>query len=392
MTAAAFGPGTIDMLHQAATAATGLDDFGDRSYLEPLNVLVDAYASEADFTEVGDAFHFQSLVGALTARLFAQAGWARHPEHREVKVERPIFITGLARTGTTALNRLLVAPPENQGLELWVANMPQPRPPRETWEQRPDFQALDSMIKQTPYGQPEFAHIHFVAADAPEECDILSKQMLMGNMWVATANVPSYAKWLSAQDWTPALERHRANLQLISLADQDKRWVLKNPGHLHNLDELLAVYPDALVIWTHRDPRTTMPSICSLLEHLTPGMSDTHRGPSIGAGQLDYYATGVEKALAARARHDESQFLDVYYQDFVADPMGTVERIYDRLGETMSDAARTAVSAADQASHLANRKPSHRYQLSDFALTEGELDERFAGYLQAHPRVLETRD
>ncbi|QIX26500.1 sulfotransferase [Nocardioides sp. JQ2195] len=390
MSSSMFGAGIIDRLHETATAHTGLEDFGGSSYLEALEVLTTAYDQDADFTELGAEYHFGALVGALAARLFSQSAWSQHPGHADVRIERPVIITGVARTGTTALNRLLCAPAEHQGLDLWLANVPMPRPPRETWPQHPVFQMIDAKIKETPYSRPEFAHIHFVAADAPEECDLLSQQSFMGNMWVATANVPTYAKWLAEQDWVPALERNRKNLQLIGMTVPDKRWVLKNPGHLHNLDELLRVYPDALVIWTHRAPETCIPSISSVLEKLVPGQSHTYEGALIGQGQLDYYATGVEKAMAARARHDEAQFLDVYYDEFVASPMATVERVYDRLGESLTDDARTAVRAADEASHLGHRDPNHHYELADYGLSQAAIDERFGAYLEAHPQVRST--
>ena len=391
MTSTMFGTGAIDRLHDTAAAATGLDDFGDPNYLEALGVLVESYSKEADFTASGEEYHFGALVGALSARLFSQAGWAQHPGYKDVRIERPVIITGLARTGTTALNRLLCAPASHQGLDLWLANIPQPRPPRETWPEHPVFQMVDARIKALPYSREEFAHIHYVSADAPEECDILSQQALMGNMWAATAHVPSYVEWLAEQDWVPTLERNRANLQLIAMTEPDKRWVLKNPGHLHNIDELLAVYPDALVIWTHRDPVRSIPSICSVLEKLVPGTSHTYQGSVIGEGQLDYYATGVERALAARARHDESQFLDVYYNDFVADPMGTVAAIFDRLGVSLTDDDRRAVQVANDASHLAHRVPNHGYGLADYGLSAEKVTGRFTDYLVAHPQVVASR-
>lgn len=391
MTTPKFGPGTIDQLHAAATSATGLDDFGDDGYLEALGVLVDSYRTEADFTAAGAESQFGALVGALCARLFSEAGWAQHPGHVDYRIEQPVIITGVARTGTTALNRLLCAPPEHQGLDLWLAHVPAPRPPRETWPEHPVYSMVDQRVKASPYSRPEFAHVHYVAADHPEECDMLSQQSFMGNMWVATAHVPTYAAWLAAQDWVPALQRNRKNLQLIGMSEPHKRWVLKNPGHLHSIDELLEVFPDALVIWTHRDPEICIPSIASVLEKLAPGSSDTHRGATLGRSQLDYYATGVEKAMAARARHDEAQFMDVNYNHFVADPMATIERIYDVLGVPVSDAARTAIATADQDSHLAHRDPNHRYELADYGLTSDQVRERFADYLEAYQQVLDGR-
>jgi hypothetical protein len=392
MTTTTIGPETTDALHEMASQATGLDDFGDNAHLPAMEVLLESYAREAQFTPAGVEFHMGAVVGALTARLFSEAAWRANPGYQDVRIERPILITGVARTGTTALNRLLCAPANHQGLDLWLANVPQPRPPRDTWDQHPEYQMVRDSVEALPYSREEFAHIHYVKADLPEECDMLSQQYLMGNMWAATANVPTYQSWLEEQDWTPALERNRANLQLIAMTEPEKRWVLKNPGHLYNLDEFLAIYPDALVVWTHRDPRTSIPSICSVLEKLAPGTSELQTGPHVGPRQLDYYANGVEKAMAARARHPEEQFLDVYYEDFVANPMAIVEQVYDRLGAHLPEQDRSVIESEENASKLGHRRPDHRYALADYGLTEGQVRERFTGYLEAHPQVLEPRE
>lgn len=389
MTMTELGPGSADRLHEMASKATGLDDFGDMAHLPALEVLLDSYATQARFTPVGVEFHTAAIVGALSARLVSEAAWRANPGFEDVRIERPIVITGVARTGTTALNRLLCAPQDHQGLDLWLANIPQPRPPRETWAEHPVFQMVRDRVSESPYSREEFAHIHYVQADLPEECDMLSQQNLAGNMWAATANVPAYQSWLEEQDWRPVLERNRANLQLIGMTEPEHRWVLKNPGHLHCLDEFLAVYPDALVIWTHRDPRAAVPSICSVLEKLAPGTSELQTGEHLGPRQLDYYAKGVEQAMAARARHDPEQFLDVYYEDFVRDPMAVVAQVYQRLGVPLSDDDRMAIEAEEKASKLGHRRPDHRYALAEYGLSEGEVVDRFAAYLDAHPRLLD---
>src|SRR5690606_14286106 len=123
----------------------------------------------------------------------------------------------------------------------------------------------------------------------------------------------------AGRDWTPAYRRHRRNLQLIGLNDPGRRWVLKNPSHLFALDALLAVYPDALIVQTHRDPRTAMASMCSLAAHATAGWSDLFTGATIGRDQLDLWSRGLERFRAERARHDPARFADVHYGDFVRD-------------------------------------------------------------------------
>jgi len=162
--------GTIEDLHESATRLTGLTDFGADDYTDGLAVILESYAREADLTPFGQRVARVGLRGALAARLLANAGWAAHPEHEDVVIDRPIFVTGLPRSGTTALHRLLTADPGHQGLELWLAEMPQPRPPRETWAANPVFQHIQAGYQQHHVEHPEFMGVHYIAADAVEEC------------------------------------------------------------------------------------------------------------------------------------------------------------------------------------------------------------------------------
>ena len=183
------------------------------------------------------------LRGALTARLFSEAGWQAYPEHAQVRIDRPLFVTGLPRTGTTALHRLLAADPAHQGLELWLAEAPQPRPPRATWADNPVFQYIQAGCERHHVEHPEFMGVHYMAADQVEECWQLLRQSMRSVSWECLAHLPSYSAWLRGQDWTGAYRRHRRNLQLIGLRTTDRRWVLKNPSHLFALDALLAGLP-----------------------------------------------------------------------------------------------------------------------------------------------------
>jgi hypothetical protein len=195
------------------------------------------------------------------------------------------------------------------------------------------------------------------------------------------AHVPTYSSWLKEQDWTVAYHRHRRNLQLIGLNDAGRRWVLKNPSHLFALDALLTVYPDALVIQTHREPRTAIASLCSLAEQATAGWSGTFRGEVIGQDQLELWARGLETFSAARARRDPARFCDVAYDEFAADPFGTVESIYARFGLPLSGQAADAMRALTAEQRAGDSRPAHRYTLADFGLAAEQVDERFA----AHP-------
>jgi len=172
---------------------------------------------------------------------------------------------------------------------------------------------------------------------------------------------------------------YREARQLIGLRDEGRRWVLKNPSHLFALDALLAAYPDALVIQTHREPVTVIGSMCSLAAHATAGWSGAFTGTVIGADQLELWARGLEEFAAARARHDPAQFLDIDYADFTADPVGTVESVYAHFGLSYSEAAAEAIQALDAAAGRDGGRPSHRYSLADFGLRAEQVNERFGG-------------
>jgi hypothetical protein len=378
--------GTVDDLHASATRLTGLDDFGADDYRDGLAVLLESYAGEEDLTPLGAKMNRVFLRGALTARLLSEAGWRQYPEHADVRIDRPVFVTGLPRTGTTALHRLLTADPAHQGLELWLTQAPQPRPPREMWDSNPVFAQLQAAYAQHHVEHPEFMGVHYIAADQVEECWQLLRQSMRSVSFECLAHLPAYSAWLAQQDWTAAYRRHRRNLQLVGLPDAGRRWVLKNPSHLFALGELLAVYPDALVIQTHRDPRTAIASSCSLAAHATDGWSRRFTGDVIGADQLELWARGLDRFMAVRAASSQSSFCDVGYEDFVADPIGTIESVYGRFGLELPGAAADAMRAVQAGSAGdgggdRGAAPAHRYSLADFGLTSEQVDERFAAYL-----------
>ena len=200
------------------------------------------------------------------------------------------------------------------------------------------------------------------------------------------ADLPTYTRWLADQDWTPAYRRHRTNLQVIGRPDAELRWVLKNPSHLFALPALLTVYPDALIVQTHREPSTTIASMSSLAAQATAGQSDLFQGEVIGSVQLDLWARGADRFMADRRRCDPAQFIDVRYDEFVADPLGAVEAIYDHFDLRLTDEARTAMASLHTESAVGNRRPSHRYDLSDFGLTADEVNERFAAHRRPYHR------
>jgi Sulfotransferase family len=371
--------GTVADLHSSATRITGLTDFGVDDYSDGLAVVLESYTRDADLTPFGRKAARAGLRGALAARLVAEAGWAANPGHARVPIERPIFVTGLPRSGTTALHRLLTADPGHQGLELWLAEVPQPRPPRDTWAANPVFQRIQAGYAQHHVEHPEFMGVHYIAADTVEECWQLLRQTMRSVAFECLAHLPTYSSWLARQDWTGPYRRHRRALQLIGLYDVGRRWVLKNPSHLFALDALLAAFPDALIVQTHREPCAVIGSMCSLAAQATDGWSATFQNKVIGADQLELWARGLQEFASARARHDPVRFFDVDYADFTANPIGTVEAVYARFGLPYSGAAADAIRALHAQAAGGAARPAHRYALADFGLTAAQVDERFGG-------------
>jgi hypothetical protein len=311
------------------------------------------------------------------ARLLSESGFTAYPAYASVGVPRPIFVTGLPRTGTTFLHRLLVADPAHQGLELWLAEAPQPRPDRSLWPENPAYQFVATGIARHQAKHPSFGGVHELGADQVEECWQLLRQSMRSVSFECLAYLPAYSSWLAGQDWTGPYARHRRNLQLLSLNDGDRRWVLKNPSHLFALDALMEVYPDALVVVTHREPRVAIASMCSLAAQASAGWSATFQGPVIGRGQLGLWADGLDRFTAARARYPSAQFLDVAYDDLVADPLAVVSEVYRHFGLPFSTEAAGAMRPLLTPATAGTGAPAHTYTLADFGLTEDEVAARF---------------
>jgi hypothetical protein len=185
--------GTVGDLHASASRITGLSDFGPDDYTDGLGVLLESYAQDAQLTPLGAKVKRSFLRGALAARLLSEAAWQAFPEHAGVAVERPIVVTGLPRTGSTALHRMLVADPAHQGLELWLAEAPRPRPPRPAWAQDPVYQYIQAAYARHHVAHPEFMGVHYIAADQVEECWQLLRQSMRSVSFECLAHLPAYS-------------------------------------------------------------------------------------------------------------------------------------------------------------------------------------------------------
>ncbi|MFE5474273.1 sulfotransferase family protein [Nocardia sp. NPDC056541] len=368
--------GAVEELEAAAAGLTGLTDFGPSEYREGLGVLLSSYREEADLSPQGIQAVQGELTGILASRLISQAQWAARPEYAEVAIERPVFIVGMPRTGTTTLHRMLTADPAHQGLQMWLGYAPQPRPARADWAADPVFQMVQKGIDGFVEQVPGYLGIHNRRADEVEECWLLTRQSMLSAYFEFTGNLPSYSAWLAEQDFTETYQRYRRNLQLIGLPDAGKRWVLKSSSHLVCLDALLATFPDALVIQTHRRPASVvLGSACSMVNKMVAGRSAGFQGEAIGPILLEFAVRSLERYATDRAEYDQALFHDVEFDEFTADPLAVVTDIYRRLGREITDEVRTAMLAVVAED---DRLRSHTYDLTDYGITADEVDARLS--------------
>ncbi|MBB4614310.1 sulfotransferase family protein [Novosphingobium taihuense] len=345
--------------HQRATAQTGLDDFGDDAYHVGFRVLLESLDDEG--VDGGKAIAAeQIIVGTLEDRLITQSQWNAHPEYRTREVTAPVVVIGVPRTGTTALHNLLSQDRQFQGIEKWLCEAPQVRPPRETWPSNPHYQAAVAMVDQLKAIAPQAMVAHGIEPDDVDECIIPLAQEFCSNVFGSQMDLSLYDKWLMTADETPSYRRYKDLLRLVGLND-DRRWLLKNPSHVFGIDALLAVFPDACIIQTHRHPASSIASLVSLLNNfymaLTNEPIDRERRL---AREARFWLEGVRRTMAAQDRHPE-RFVNVLQGDIRRDPLGVVRSIYEKFGLTLS----TEAEAAMHAWHVANAESAgegHTYE------------------------------
>lgn len=374
----------------------GLRDFGDMGFHEPLRRLLAALESEANLNAAGRMAQHARIVDSLVTRLRAQDAVARHPEILEERIDAPIIVIGLPRTGTTLLQRLLASDPASNALLWWECRSPAPWPGSD-WRDGPDPRIADAhqQVRAILAARPELAAIHPWEPEGPDEEVLLLEHSFLSQVPESSANLPSYRSWLDAQDLSPA---YAYLFRLLQYLQWQKRvsgrlrehWVLKSPCHLAYLDELLRVFPDARLVQTHRDPIRTLPSIASMYASLWRLATDAVDEHEIGRQCLERYAWALNRCLAARRRLPPQRVLDVAYADVVRDPLGTVDRIYTFAGRELSPAAEAAMRRFTR-EHARDKRPSHAYSLERFGYTAEGIAKPFADYRARFASAREAR-
>ena len=369
-------------LLDAAQKATGLSDFGTQEFREGLDVLTRALEGEARLTTLGRVAARSRLVSLLENRLRLVESHKRSAVGQEV-VERPIFVLGLPRTGTTVLYGMLAADQAMRSPASWEVARPFPAP---TGEDPSRVAAMDKDLDGFRRLAPGIDHIHPMGARLPQECLAMHAMELTSYEFATTYPVPSYWAWLRERDLTGAYQLEKRLLQhLQSGGHRGSHWVLKTPCHLMWLDVLLDVFPDALLVHTHRNPATVLASVSSLMTTMRSAVSDHVDPRVVGREQLEAWTWGMQRVLAVRDSLPADRVVDVHYTDTVEDPVGTVERVYKHFGLDYTDEVATGVRGY-LAENPRDKHGSHSYSLEEFGLDIGEVDAAFAAYNERFTR------
>lgn len=372
---------TVEEVIAAASAQTGLTGIGDPSVLDGLQRLLTAYANEARFTERGSQMAHADLVNFMAIRMKIE-GWLKdHPELLDAPIEKPLFVFGLPRTGTTLVINLLASDPARRSFLRWEAYDPTPPARPEELHAGPRYQAMEDKTQMALQYMPHIAAIHFEHADSPTECQFLMTPSFCSQVYESQADIPSYRNWfLHEADYLPAFRHHKRTLQVLQHHAKGN-WTLKNPWHPLYLNALTEVYPDARLVMTHRDPAEVVGSICSLIKYVRAIYSDDVDLKGIGETFMETFQIMIDRANAFKAKHGADAIHDVQYVETMRDPIGTVRRIYDRFGDEFTPEADAAMQAY-MADNQKGKHGKHEYDLAEYGLSAEGVRERFKDYIE----------
>ncbi len=362
-----------DDLLETARRRAGLEDFGDPSFRAPLRVLLGALEREAGLSAFGRIGTRQLLLQLLVSRLRLEALLRAHPEILEERIERPIIIAGLPRTGTSHLFSLLSRDAGLRWLPYWEGLEPIPDPGEPPAPDGRDARMArcDRALAYLHRVMPLFSAMHEIETEAPhEEIQLLAMQ-LSTQLFEASYHVPSYGEWYRRADQTPAYAYLKRVLQALQWLRRGRRWLLKSPQHLENLGPLVRTFPDACFVQTHRDPVRITASLGTMIAY---GARMQHRRPDpVAIGR--HWAKRIEDMLRASVRDrsllPEAQVLDVHFHELAKDGYAAAERVFGFAGDPLAEPVAGAVRAFQDA----NPKGRHGtidYRLEDLGLDAGE--------------------
>lgn len=372
-----------EALVEAAIKEAGSSDFGGDSYREPLEILTASMKEEAGLSTFGRMATSNMIKSQLVTRLRLQEWTKANPEVAEEKIERPWIILGLPRTGTSILSQLLGLDPMVRPLLQWEARAVVPPPTLATEHTDPRIAASDATMGQLLKMNPAIGAMHPFGAMLAEECIPLMMLDLRCLGMETQGYVPSYGKWLQSCDMRPAYAWHKKSLQVLQSAKPTMAWSLKTPNHLWNLETLLEFYPDARLIWTHRDPGPVTTSVASLNSTMQGIFARNRDHLKVGEEWLGKLRHAIARGTAFDEQAEDGWCVHVHYSEMMKDPAGTMRRIYAHFGETPSELHERRIKAFLSERHQTHAG-KHVYDPADFGWSYDGLAEIWSDYTEKY--------
>lgn len=372
------------MLRAATRQSGGLTDFGDPFFREPMDVLLDCLATKP-LSNLGRVLSRSTMIKALSNRLQIEDYCRRHPEVLDIEIDQPLFILGFPRTGTTLLQNLLSLDGGDRALQFWEVQNPVPTSDDPERDRRKRMRTADLTLRLAYFVAPEMRTIHEIKTTTAEECWPLFSNSFTVLNYDLQSNFTEYGAWLLDFDMRPAYAFYKKALQVLAHRTRTRHFVLKCPEHLWFLDALVHVFPDARIVWTHRDPVASVASYCSLIslgQRMLYGRLDKH---ALGAHITTRFRTGVARAMDARDRMAAAggpdRFFDVDFKRLVRDPATAVRQIKAWAG-LEHDGASAARVARWLATERGDKRGAHRYAAEVYGLDAAAIHDQYRPYIE----------
>lgn len=370
-----------EALARAGVDGRGREKFGDGGFLVALDLLVRSLEDEADLTLVGRWMTRRFLRRLLLVRLQMEAYVRADPGVLDEIIDQPLVVTGLPRTGTTLLHAVLARDPARRAPRGWELLRPVPPPGTGSVDDEDKRVALaDTELRMLASVVPSMDVIHEYGARLPKECLSAHSFEFRSEEFTTRYAIPTYETWLHASDMAPAYEMHRRVLQVLQRRSGPAAWVLKSPVHLHSLPTVLAVYPDARVVVTHRDPLTVLGSATSLVANLRWVHSDAVDSEALGRELAARYAASLDQLVDLDIElQGTGRLHHVHYRDVARDLTGVMQSLYTALEMPLRDSTLERMRS-ELASRPKDKHGAHEYSFEDVGLDRTEQQERFGRY------------
>ena len=370
-----------EALIEQAMESTELNEFGRLPVRPGLEALCETYERHVR-DPAGRQRCRDRLVNLLVVRLRCERAMKTIPAIAEQEITAPIFITGLPRSGTSALVNLLSQGAENRGLLQWEVQFPDPWPGTAPGHVDPRYPHLVKALAENQ--DNAFQKIHYVDADTPEECVLIHAYAFSGVQMGFEIMLEPYRSWLLEQDLYPMYAYQKRQLQMLNWRNPGGRWVLKAPAHMWALESIRRVFPDARFVWCHRHPVPVVASINSM----TRAIMDMFMGDcshmdagEVGHSVMEWYAMSLDRGLTTREVMPPELFVDCSQAEIAENPMAVVERIYDSFDLSLDAPSRAAMESF-VSDNPKGKHGRHDYDLASFGLSEEAVLDRFDFYLQ----------